>query len=48
MCCTGAYQYSMASNYNRVGRPPVLLLSAAGNRLIAKREEYPDLVKLDL
>ena len=48
MCCTGAYQYSMASNYNRVGRPPVLLLSDAGNRLIAKREEYPDLVKLDL
>lgn len=48
MCCTGAYQYSMASNYNRVGRPPVLLLSGRDSRLIAKREEYPDLVKLDL
>ena len=48
MCCTGAYQYSMASNYNRVGRPPVLLLSGKGSRLLARREEYPDLVSLDM
>ncbi len=48
MCTTGAYQYSMASNYNRVGRPAVLLLSSRGDRLLARREEYADLVSLDV
>ena len=48
MCTTGAYQYAMASNYNRVGRPPVLLLSSGGCRLLARREEYADLMSLDM
>ena len=47
LCTTGAYQYSMASNYNRVGRPPVVLLSGKVNRLLARREEYADLMSLD-
>ena len=38
----------MASNYNRVGRPAVLLLSSRGDRLLARREEYADLVSLDV
>lgn len=44
---TGAYNYSMASNYNRLPRPAVLLVSAAGADLIVERECYADLVKLD-
>ena len=44
--------FATAAVYTPLGergpRPAVLLLSGAGNRLIARREEYPDLVKLDL
>ena len=46
---TGAYNYSMASNYNRVARPPVVLLSAsAPPRLAVRRETYEDLTKCDM
>ncbi len=38
----------MACNYNRLGRPVVLLLSSQGDRLLARREEYADLVSLDV
>ena len=34
---TGAYEYSMSSNYNRVGRPAVVAVSESGPRLIARR-----------
>lgn len=48
MAVTGAYQYSMASNYNRLGRAPVVLLDRGTARLAARREEYEDLCKLDI
>jgi diaminopimelate decarboxylase len=38
---TGAYNYSMASNYNRVPRPPVVML-AGGKSYVAVRRETPD------
>jgi diaminopimelate decarboxylase len=44
---TGAYEYSMASNYNKVGRPAVVMVSELGPRLIARRETYEDLARLD-
>ncbi len=45
---TGAYNYSMASNYNRVPRPPVVLVGEKGPRLIVRRETPEDLIRCDL
>ena len=46
---TGAYNYSMASNYNRVPRPTMLLVDAASSQVhtLLKRETYEDLCRLD-
>ena len=46
--CTGAYGYSMANNYNRIPRPPVVFVENGEVRLIVKRESFEDLVRLDL
>lgn len=46
--CTGAYGYSMASNYNRVGRPAVVFVEDGKHQLVVKRETYEDLTKLDV
>ena len=45
---TGAYNYSMASNYNRVPRPPVVMLSDNGDYIAVKRESLDDLIDLDI
>lgn len=45
---TGAYNYSMASNYNRVPRPPVVMVSGGKSKIIVKRETYEDLIKNDI
>ena len=47
VCVTGAYNYSMASNYNRVGRPPVVMLTQDGSYVAVKRESLFDLSRLD-
>lgn len=47
MLSTGAYTYSMASNYNRVPRPAVVLAGANGVALLARRETPADIVELD-
>ena len=44
---TGAYNYSMASNYNRVPRPAVVLLGDT-DRVVIKRETPEDVSKLDV
>ena len=44
---TGAYGYSMASNYNRLGRPPVVFASEGHARCVIRREEYADMEKLE-
>ncbi len=46
--CTGAYNYSMASNYNRVGRPAMVLVGGGSATLIIKRESYEDLAQNDI
>lgn len=46
--CTGAYGYSMASNYNRIPRPAVVFVENGEAQLVIKRETYEDLVKNDL
>lgn len=45
---TGAYNYSMASNYNRVPRPAVLMVKDGKVRTIIKRETYEDIIKNDI
>ena len=40
---TGAYGYSMASNYNGIPRPPVILCSDGDARVVVRRETYDDL-----
>ena len=45
---TGAYNYSMASNYNRIPRPAVVMIKDATPRIIVKRETYEDIVRNDI
>ena len=45
---TGAYNYSMASNYNRIPRPPVVMIKDGKDRVVVKRETYEDLVRNDV
>jgi diaminopimelate decarboxylase len=45
---TGAYNYSMAGNYNRVGRPAMVLVNNGTPTLILKRESNEDLVQNDV
>ena len=46
--CTGAYGYSMANNYNRIPRPPVVFVENGEEQLVVKRESYEDIVRLDV
>lgn len=45
---TGAYNYSMASNYNRIVRPAVVMTNNGESRIIVKRESFEDLVRNDV
>ncbi len=42
---TGAYNYSMASNYNRIPRPPIVIVKDGNDRLSVRRESFEDLIK---
>jgi diaminopimelate decarboxylase len=44
---TGAYAYSMASNYNKVARPAVVFVRDGAARVVVRREDLDDLVRLD-
>ena len=46
--CTGAYNYSMASNYNRLPRPAVVFVRDGTARLVVRRETLDDLVSHDV
>lgn len=45
---TGAYNYSMASNYNRIPRPAVVAVSNGEAKVVVRRESYEDLIRNDL
>lgn len=45
---TGAYNYSMASNYNRIPRPPVVMVNDGKARTVVKRESYEDIIRNDI
>ena len=44
---TGAYGYSMASNYNRAGRPEVIFVKDGKARRVLRRESYEDQLRLE-
>lgn len=49
VCTTGAYNYSMASNYNRLPRPPVVILKNGSESYVAvRRESFEDIVRNDM
>ncbi|MGM9552358.1 MAG: diaminopimelate decarboxylase [Clostridia bacterium] len=45
---TGAYNYSMSSNYNRICRPPVVMVKDGVDRIAVKRETFEDLIRNDI
>lgn len=45
---TGAYNYSMASNYNRLRKPAVVLVKDGKSKLLVRRETYEDLIRTDM
>lgn len=45
---TGAYNYSMASNYNRTQKPAMVLVNSSEFDIIIKRESLEDLIKKDI
>lgn len=45
---TGAYNFSMASNYNRIPKPPVVMLSGGKDYVAVKRETLADIIKNDV
>lgn len=45
---TGAYNYSMASNYNRVPRPAMVMINEGRARLVVRRESFEDMIKNEI
>lgn len=45
---TGAYNYSMSSNYNRLAKPPVIMLSGNKDYIAVKRETLDDVIRNDI
>lgn len=45
---SGAYQHSMASGYNMVGRPPVVAVAGGAARLLIRRETEEDVLRRDV
>ncbi|MDE6132013.1 MAG: diaminopimelate decarboxylase, partial [Oscillospiraceae bacterium] len=45
---TGAYNYSMSSNYNRIAKPAVVMLKGGEPRVVVKRETLEDIVRNDI
>ena len=46
--CTGAYSYSMSSNYNRLPRPAIVFVENGEHQLVVRRETYEDITRLDI
>ncbi|MBP5224124.1 MAG: diaminopimelate decarboxylase, partial [Lachnospiraceae bacterium] len=48
VCTTGAYNYSMSSRYNRLPRPPIVLLNDGNASVAVRRETLEDLTAMDV
>ncbi len=45
---TGAYNYSMSSNYNRIPKPAVVMVKDGDSRIVVKRETLEDIIRNDI
>ncbi len=45
---TGAYNYAMSSNYNRITKPPVVIIKDGADRIGVRRQTFEDLTSLDV
>ena len=48
VCATGAYNYSMSSNYNRLQKPAVVFVNKGASRIAVKRETLDDIIRNDV
>ncbi len=48
VCATGAYNYSMSSNYNRIPKPAVIFVKDGQSRVVIKRETLDDIIRNDI
>ncbi len=48
VCATGAYNYSMSSNYNRVPKPAVVFVKDGQSKIVIKRETLDDIIRNDI
>lgn len=48
VACTGAYNYAMASNYNRIRRPAVVFVKDGASDVVVKRETLEDIISCDV
>lgn len=48
VCATGAYNYSMSSNYNRLLKPAVVFIKNGESRVVVKRETLEDIIRNDI
>lgn len=48
VCTTGAYNYSMASNYNRIPRPATVMLKGGDSYVAVRRETFADVAGQDI
>ncbi|NQY74480.1 MAG: diaminopimelate decarboxylase, partial [Candidatus Margulisbacteria bacterium] len=44
---TGAYNYSMSSNYNRYCKPAMIMVKKGGSHILVERETYTDILRND-
>lgn len=48
VCTTGAYNYSMASNYNKIPLPPIVMIKDGEAKEVVRRQTFKDLIALDV
>ncbi len=48
VCTTGAYNYSMSSNYNRFLKPPVVMIKDGQTKVVVQRETLEDITRYDV
>ncbi len=48
VCTTGAYNYAMSSRYNRLPRPPIVMLNKGSARVVVRRETLEDVSAMDI
>ena len=45
---TGAYNYAMSSNYNRITKPPIIMIKDGVDRVVVRRQSFENLTSLDI